>query len=867
MTRAIHVLLAEDIATDAELEIRELERAGLDVEHEVVDTRVDFRASIARRRPDVILSDFSMPSFDGMTALAIAQELCPDVPFIFVSGTLGEEYAIRALKSGAVDYVLKTNLIRLPASVERALTEASSTAARRKAEAELDATRERLSSIFANLRDVLWSVCADTGELLYISPAAEEVYGRPQQAFLADRTLRERLIHAEDLPRFKSEWRGVRERGFFDVEYRIVRPDGVVRWIHDRGRWLPASGQASARIDGIARDVTEQAEQRRRIARLSEIRGVLSAVNNTIVRVRERLDLLGETCRIAVEMGGLRMAHFGLLDMATGCVSGVAGRATNDEELAADVASSEDMVRQSLRTAEVVIHNDIANDPHVASRDRLLKSGTRSAASFPLIVDGQAVGAFLLHARDRGYFDHEEVHLLKEVTGNIAFALSLIAKQEKLNYLAYYDPLTGLPNRTYFHSQLSETLASARPDEHLVALVVFNIARFMNINDTFGQLGGDRLLQQVAQRLKKAVGEDIRVSRLAGDQFAMLIQAARDLAAVTRILNERAAAIVDAPFELDGRELRIFTRAGIAVFPNDGLDADTLIRNAEAALTQARATGERFVFYAPELNARVAERLELENKLRRALERREFALYYQPKVDLLTRRVIALEALLRWNDPDAGLVTPDRFIDILEDTGLILDVGRWAMQEALATYARWRERGLHPPRIAVNVSAIQLRHPAFVRDIERLFAGVPREDRGLDIEITESLLMENIEGAIEKMKALDSLGMEIAIDDFGTGYSSLAYINKLPIHMLKIDRTFVAAMTEEADSTSIISSIIGLAQGLRLKVIAEGVETEQQAQLLRLLRCDQIQGYLVGRPASGHETEAMLIAERNSMGD
>jgi EAL domain-containing protein (putative c-di-GMP-specific phosphodiesterase class I) len=213
---------------------------------------------------------------------------------------------------------------------------------------------------------------------------------------------------------------------------------------------------------------------------------------------------------------------------------------------------------------------------------------------------------------------------------------------------------------------------------------------------------------------------------------------------------------------------------------------------------------------------------------------------------------------MRWNDPDSGIVAPGRFIHILEETGLILEVGRWALQEAMATYAGWRARGLQPPRIAVNVSAIQLKHPGFVGDLERIFGPVPAADRGLDIEITESLLMEDISGAIGKIEALHRLGVEIAIDDFGTGYSSLAYINKLPIQMLKIDRSFVHGMADDADSTSIVSSIIGLAQGLRLKVIAEGVETEEQRQLLKGLRCDQIQGYLIGRPMSKQALEGLL---------
>jgi diguanylate cyclase (GGDEF)-like protein/PAS domain S-box-containing protein len=864
MEAPIRIVLAEDVTTDAELEVRQLRRAGLAVDYRVVDTQEAFRAALEDHRPDVILSDFSMPTFDGMAALAIAREQCPDVPFIFVSGTLGEEYAIRALKSGAVDYVLKTNLIRLPAAVERAVAEARSRAARRKAEHDLDTTRERLSSIFANLNDVLYSLDADTRELLYISPAVSEVYGHPAEAFLADRTLRERMIHADDAEDVRMEWSRLVPRGFYDVEYRITRVDGAVRWIHDRARWVPANGKQAARIDGIARDVTEQAQQRRRIARLSQIREVLSAVNNAIVRVRERAELLEETCRIAVDIGGLKMARIGLLDAGTGVVTDVVSRGDDRDAVIHDAfvhanhgQAGDDIVGQSVRLGEVAIHNDIANDPDVRNRDLLLRNGTRSVGSFPLLVDGRPAGAFVLHARDRGYFDHDEVHLLKEVTGNVAFALSLLSKQEQLNYLAYYDALTGLPNRTYFHSQLSETLESARPARDVVGLILFNIARFKNINDTFGHQGGDRLLQQLASRLTSA-GDDVKVARLGSDQFAMLLPAARDVSLITRALNERAAVVFDAPFDLEGRELRIFSRAGVAVFPYDGRDADTLFRNAEAAVAKARSSGERFAFYAPELNARVAERLELENKLRRAVERREFVLYYQPKVDLGTGRVVGLEALMRWNDPDSGIVAPGRFIPVLEETGLILEVGRWALQEAMSTFASWRAQGLQPPRIAVNVSAIQLQHPSFVGDFERICGPVPPEERGLDIEITESLLMEDISGAIGKMQALHRLGLEIAIDDFGTGYSSLAYINKLPIHMLKIDRSFVHGMSDDADSTSIVSSIIGLAKGLRLKVIAEGVETEEQKELLKALRCDQVQGFLLGRPMSREAVETLL---------
>jgi diguanylate cyclase (GGDEF)-like protein/PAS domain S-box-containing protein len=873
MHEAINILLTEDVPVDAELELRELRRAGLRVTACVVDTEPAFLEALQSFKPDVILSDFAMPDFDGMAALALARERCPEVPFIFVSGTLGEEYAIRALKSGAVDYVLKGNLLRLPSSVERAVAEARGRAGRMRAETELTAAREQLSSIFTTLRDVLWSRDAATGRSLYVSPAIESVYGRPAQAFLDDKDLWLRVVHPEDLPRVEADWQRLPEGREFDCEYRIVRPDGGARWIHDRGRRVEAGG--AARIDGVARDVTEQAEQRLRIARLSKIRDVLSAVNNAIVRIRDRSELLSEACRIAVELGGLKLARIEIADPLTGAV-GIAAVCGEGSEL---YLSPEQMAQHGIEPAgglagaciaarDVVVYNNLEQDTGVPDCSPLAalmrERGVWSCAGFPLLIDGVAAGAFVLHASDRAYFDHEEVRLLKEVTGNIAFALSLLDKQEKLNYLAYYDPLTGLSNRAFFRSGLAEAVDNATRHGHMAAVLAFDIARFKSVNDALGQQAGDRLLQQVADRLKRAAGEDGRVSRLSGDQFCMLVPVLKSLPFVPRVLLERVTALLDQPFAIEGRELHISTRAGIAVFPNDGADADTVYRNAEAAHARARASGERFTFYAPEMNARFAERLEMENRLRRALDRGELALYYQPKVETVSRGIVGLEALMRWNDPAGGVVPPGKFIPILEDTGLIVEAGRWAMRRALEDQRAWRSRGRRVPRVAVNVSTLQLRNAGFVEDLSALLGGVPPEERMLDIEITESVLMENMADAVQQLKAVRELGVEIAIDDFGTGYSSLAYINRLPIQLLKIDRSFVSGADDAQagegaqESAGIVSTIIALARGLRLGVIAEGVETEAQAELLRELHCDLMQGFLVGRPVPADEVERLL---------
>jgi diguanylate cyclase (GGDEF)-like protein/PAS domain S-box-containing protein len=861
--------LAEDVITEAELELRELKRAGLRVRHCVVDTEEGFRRGLEEFDPHIVLSDFNMPNFDGMAALMITRELRPDLPFIFVSGTIGEEYAIRALKNGATDYVLKTNLLRLPAAVERALQEASSLSARRKTEAELDVTRETLASIFESLEDVLWSVSLPDGAVLYMSQAVSSVYGRKPEEFISRPGLWLEVIDAEDRGRVEAAWRAALEGGEpYDVDYRILRADGMLRWINARGRLIADASGKALRVDGVARDISDKVEQRVRIERLSRIRNVSSNINSALVRIRERDTLFEEVCRITADVGGFQAARVGLALPSESEVRWMAARgidAETNQKLRAstDPASpfGNGIVGRSLRSGQTVISNHIRTVAEPLQRETLLAMGTQASVCLPLTVEREPIGVLVLHSIEAGFFDQEEVELLNELAGNISFALEMIAKREKLDYLAYYDPLTSLPNRRLFADRLTSAIAAAARAEGMLAVMMFDIERFRPINDTFGRHTGDRLLQLLAERLKSGPGNSSRVARLGGDQFAVLFPAIRNETDVVRELGERVAGIFGQPYVLGGHELRVAAKAGIAVFPNDGTDADALFRNAEATLKKAKASGERYLFYAPQINARVADQLLLEHKLRKALENREFVLHFQPKVDLATRKVEGLEALIRWNDPETGLVPPVRFIPVMEETGLILAAGQWVIDEAIATYRDWRKCGLPVPRIAVNVSALQLREKDFADKVSASLAGESPDDCRLDLEITESLLMQDIAGSIEKLHAVRKLGVRVALDDFGTGHSSLGYLSKLPIDTLKIDRSFVVGMTENADDTSIVSSIITLAQTLRLSVVAEGVETEPQAQLLRLLRCDQMQGYLFSKPLAKEALEAFLAAQ------
>jgi EAL domain-containing protein (putative c-di-GMP-specific phosphodiesterase class I) len=296
------------------------------------------------------------------------------------------------------------------------------------------------------------------------------------------------------------------------------------------------------------------------------------------------------------------------------------------------------------------------------------------------------------------------------------------------------------------------------------------------------------------------------------------------------------------------------------VYPSDSSSVEGLIGNAETALKQAKHGAAPYLFYAPSMNSRVAERLRLENKLRRALAHDEFLLHYQPKVDLKSGDIVGMEALIRWRDPEVGLVPPGTFIPLLEETELILPVGRWVLHRAAEQFCEWRKLGVYVPRIAVNVSALQLAHPDFVDTLDSMLIKYPEASLGIDLELTESVLMDNLSGNIEKLRAAKQRGMQVAIDDFGTGYSSLGYLSRLPLDALKVDRSFIDNMAEDPQQMSIVTAIISLAHAIDLKVIAEGVETATQAQLLRLLRCDQIQGYLLSRPLTAEAMTPLLGA-------
>ncbi|MEA3162116.1 MAG: hypothetical protein QOD95_3664, partial [Gammaproteobacteria bacterium] len=370
---------------------------------------------------------------------------------------------------------------------------------------------------------------------------------------------------------------------------------------------------------------------------------------------------------------------------------------------------------------------------------------------------------------------------------------------------------------------------------------------------------GDLLLKQVAAWLTRAVGDANLVARVDADHFGVVLPDIRHMRDVMRMLRKTMLEFLAHPFQLNDAVFRIAAKVGVAVCPNDGTDADTLFKNAESALKKAKLSGDKYLSYSQNMTVSDAGRLTLENQLRQALERQEFVLFYQPKVNLVTGEVTGAEALLRWNDPLTGLVNPNRIIPILEETGMMHDVGRWALNEAVASYRRWLANGLQAVCIAVNVSPMQLRNRGFLAEIRHAIGDDPLAAAGLELEITESLIMEDVRASISSLRAIRELGVRIAIDDFGTGFSSLSYLARLPVHTLKIDRSFVIDMGAGPEGLALVSTIINLAHSMKLNVVAEGVETDEQSRLLRLLNCDEIQGYWFGHPVPRDVFEAKYL--------
>ena len=681
----IQVLFVEDSEVDVELALRSLEQGGFEVSWNRVDLEEDLKRALGASQPHAILSDFSMPRFDGIDALRLSKELAPGVPFIFLSGTIGEERAIEAMRLGATDYVLKNNMRRLVTVVRRALSEAGERERIRVAEEE----RARLVQILEATSDYV-CMTDPAGTITYLNAAGRKLIGAPESQGAGKSA-------GEIYPAWARE---------------LIEREGT-----------PVASSTGA--------------------------------------------WTGETAILGAD--------------------------------GTEIPVSQVIIAHRGPGGEIRFFSTIARD-----------------------------------IRERK------------------------AYEARLQYLANYDPLTGLPNRDLLGDRTLQAVAHARRASRPAALLVLNLDRFKLVNESYSRGAGDALLRMVADRLKSAVREGDTVARLGGDAFAVL---ATDLARPDDVLSvaRKIREAMHSPFRLEARDLHVTLSIGASVTPRDGEEFDMLLRNADAAMHRVKAEGrDGFQFYAAAMTRQAAERVELENELRLALEKNQLEMHYQPQVVLADGRIVGVEALMRWNHAQRGSISPGQFIPVAEDSDLIHPLGAFALAESCRQIRVWGDAGSAELRLAVNVSARQFRSPGFVNTVERALRASGLAPRNLELELTEGVLVESRDRTVAVLKGLKELGVQIAVDDFGMGYSSLSYLSRLPIDCLKIDRTFVSQARRRQDA-AITQTVILLAHSLGVRVIAEGVETVEQLDFLRMHRCDQAQGYFFS-PAVHPGAMAQLLA-------
>ncbi|HUP91822.1 MAG TPA: EAL domain-containing protein [Solimonas sp.] len=708
----------------------------------------------------------------------------------------------------------------------------------------------------------MWVYDLQTLGFLAVNAAALQQYGYSEVQFKA-MTLRD-IRPPEDVAAMELAQDGIRRQGKHFGVWRHRRRDGSLIDVEISSDKIAFDGRAARLV--LAHDVTERRRAEAGVKRLNRVYAVLSGISTLIVRAGNREELFKGACRIAVEVGGFAMAAIGIVDRATMAIVPGASAGMDPELLAAvtQLVSSREhsaatLVARALREKEAVISNDVQGDPQVLLGARYADAGVRSMVILPLLVAGEAAGALALFAGEKDFFHKDEMRLLTGLADEVAFAIDHIEKQERIDYLAYYDVLTGLANRSLFLERVAQYLRGAAAGGHRLAVYLLDLDRFRNINDSLGRPAGDTLLRQVGEWLTGETGDAGVVARVGADRFAVVLPRKLEGDALRRI-EEMIGKFLEHAFRLNDAVFRVSAKVGAAIFPGDGDDAETLFKHAEAALKKAKASGERYLFYTPSMTQIAAGQPTLEHKLRQALDRGEFVLHYQPKVSLASGKLTGGEALIRWDDPLTGQVPPGRFIQVLEETGLIQEVGRWALRQAIEDNLRWRAAGHPPVRIAVNVSPQQLRNRGFIRELEQAIGIDPNAAAGLELEITESLIMEDVRHGIATLQAIRAMGITIAIDDFGTGFSSLSYLARLPVDALKIDRSFVDDMTTGAQGLALMSTIINLAHALKLRVVAEGVEAEDQSRLLRLLNCDEMQGFLLSPGVPAAVFEARFLA-------
>ncbi|MES1195372.1 MAG: EAL domain-containing protein [Steroidobacter sp.] len=810
MSSALKVLIIEDSPTDAEIAIASLRRTWPDIDWQRVESEEAFLQQL-QWMPDIIIADYEVPGFGALAALRILKSRNSDIPLIVFTGAVTEEIVVQCIRHGAADYLLKDRMTRLASAIENALNMRRERIAKQRTERD----QQRLAALNAALLDSLPAHVAlldKQGKIIATNEAwrrdgNRHGFSHPDWGVGTDYAAACLKLANQHNLQAASIARGVHSvlngsRSQFVQEY--------ASHVDDNKRWFRVminpvhSDQHNGGAVVMHLNVTDR--------RLAEEQ--LKINSNALQHLSEGVVIADSQLRvIMVNKAFSTMTGFES-DEVLGLPLGTAITGDDNPDLHANV------------TRTVAVTGSWLSELICRRKD---------ASPFPALFSISPV--------------RDEQGSIEHYTAVLTDLSSLRDVEQRIEYLAGHDVLTGLPNRSALESQL-RTIISSSSASSLVALLLIELDRFKSINDTLGHRTGDAVIRAVAERLSHSKHPVDYLARLGGDEFVLV----RNEAANTDEILMYAETIRNAlerPFVIGTREFFITASIGISCFPRDAADAESLIRTADAAVYQAKERGRNAVaLYSPTGDAVAAERFVLRNSLPQALQRNQFSLDYQPVVDLNTGKITGVEALLRWHHPQLGLISPTRFISIAEETGLILPISDWVLNTACAQLHRWQQMGWHEPNVAVNLSTREFSQ----RDLPQRIAAALREyelkPRQLTLELTESMVMSDPVSAAELINDLAEMGVKVALDDFGTGYSSLSYLKRFRLGCLKVDRSFVSGTAHSNGDQSIVRAVIALGKTLDMKIVAEGVETLEQANFLRQSGCDDAQGYFYSQPVA-----------------
>lgn len=731
---------------------------------------------------------------------------------------------------------------------------------RHRYETALAESEQRLRSLVESAPDAIF--VQTHGRFVYANAAALRLFGATTKEELIDKVLTE-LVH----PDFRA---AAEERIRRLDEEKISIPQQEARYLRLDNSTVDVEVSAVPFKFGnengglhFVRDITERKYAEQTQEKLNRALRLLSECNVTLVHAEDEQSLLDEICRLLVVNGGYLMAWVGFAqDDAERTVRPVSQFGLEKDYLQsariswADTERGRGTTGTAIRTGKIQVNQDFLGNPAMAPwRNAALKHGYQSSIALPLTAEGKAFGALNIYSADPGSFAEDEVQLLQELANDLAFGIATLrtrlqreAAEEKLAFLAYHDPLTHLPNRVLLRDRFDRAVSSAQREQSGVAMLVLDLDNFKRINDGLGREIGDQFLLRVVERLQACIRDSDTVSRQSGDEFVVLLNNVKDSASASRVAQLILDTISE-PFEINGHTFTTSFSIGISLYPNDGHDFDTLMKHADAALYHAKDNGrDTYHFFAGTMNVDALARMQLHGNLRQAVKNQEFLLHYQPQIDIASGAITGAEALVRWQRPGEGLIAPGRFIPLAEETGMIVQIGEWVLNEACRQAKAWMDAGMKPLVIAVNLSGQQFKRGEIVDTVARALdrSGLP--SHLLELELTESILLQDTEMVMETLHRLKKLGVQLSIDDFGTGYSSLSYLKRLSVDKLKVDQSFVRDLGHDKDNAAIVQAVIQLGQALQLCVIAEGVETQEQFDFLRDYGCNQVQGYLISRP-------------------